>query len=153
MSNPARIISLILASMVDLRSEIANESYRKNAFARASRNAVRRTPEDDCYILWRRPSGVPDARRLRRRFGGRPLLSREVAQALSTMLHQNISSAEIGCQERKSLTVQRDGRSLRAGARDRWCTMRDEFASIGFLAVTVAGLVLLCSGLVAFAFT
>jgi hypothetical protein len=27
--------------------------------------------------------------------------------------------------------------------------MRDEFASYGFLAVTVAGLVLLCSGLVA----
>jgi hypothetical protein len=31
--------------------------------------------------------------------------------------------------------------------------MRDEFASYGFLAVTVAGLVLLCSGLVAIAFT
>jgi len=31
--------------------------------------------------------------------------------------------------------------------------MRDEFASTGFLAVTVAGLVLLCSGFVAFAFT
>jgi hypothetical protein len=30
--------------------------------------------------------------------------------------------------------------------------MRDEFASKSFLAVTVAGLVLLCSGLVAFAF-
>jgi hypothetical protein len=31
--------------------------------------------------------------------------------------------------------------------------MRDEFASYGFLAVAVAGLVLLCSGFVAFAFT
>jgi hypothetical protein len=30
--------------------------------------------------------------------------------------------------------------------------MRDELASYGFLAVTVVGLVLLCSGLVAFAF-
>jgi hypothetical protein len=29
--------------------------------------------------------------------------------------------------------------------------MREEFASYSFLAVTVAGLVLLCSGLVAFA--
>jgi hypothetical protein len=38
-------------------------------------------------------------------------------------------------------------------ARDRWCTMRDEFASKSFLAVAVAGLFLLCSGLVAFAFT
>jgi hypothetical protein len=31
--------------------------------------------------------------------------------------------------------------------------MRDEFASYSFLAVTVAGLVLLCSGLVALAFS
>jgi hypothetical protein len=31
--------------------------------------------------------------------------------------------------------------------------MRDEFASYSFLAVTVAGLVLLCSGLLALAFT
>jgi hypothetical protein len=30
--------------------------------------------------------------------------------------------------------------------------MREEFASYGFLAVTVAGLVLLCSGLLAIAF-
>jgi hypothetical protein len=51
-----------------------------------------------------------------------------------------------------SLTVQQGSRSLRLGAHDRWCTMRDEFASKSFLAVTVAGLVLLCSGLVAFAF-
>jgi hypothetical protein len=54
--------------------------------------------------------------------------------------------------ERNSLTVQEDGRSILAGARDRWCTMRDEFASKSFLAVTVAGLVLLCSGLFALAF-
>jgi hypothetical protein len=52
-----------------------------------------------------------------------------------------------------ALTVQRDGRSVRAGAHDRRCTMRDEFASNSFLAVTVAGLVLLCSGLVALAIT
>jgi hypothetical protein len=32
-------------------------------------------------------------------------------------------------------------------------TMREEFASNSFLAVTVAGLFLLCSGFVAFAFT
>ena len=31
--------------------------------------------------------------------------------------------------------------------------MRDEFASRAFLTVTISGLVLLCSGLVAFAFT
>jgi hypothetical protein len=31
--------------------------------------------------------------------------------------------------------------------------MRDEFASKSFLAVALAGLVLLCSGLVAFAFS
>jgi len=51
------------------------------------------------------------------------------------------------------LTVQWDGRSIRAGARDRRCTMREEFASYSFLAVTVAGLVLLCSGLVALVIT
>jgi hypothetical protein len=39
------------------------------------------------------------------------------------------------------------------GANGRRCAMRDEFASYSFLAVTVAGLVLLCSGLVAIAFT
>ena len=33
-----------------------------------------------------------------------------------------------------------------------WCTMREEFASYGFLAVTVASLVLLCSGLLALTF-
>jgi len=37
-------------------------------------------------------------------------------------------------------------------ARDRWCTMREEFSSNSFLAVTVAGLVLLFSGLIVFAF-
>jgi hypothetical protein len=35
----------------------------------------------------------------------------------------------------------------------RWCTMREEFASYSFLAVTCASLVLLCSSLVAIAFT
>jgi hypothetical protein len=33
------------------------------------------------------------------------------------------------------------------------CTMREEFASNSFLAVTVAGLVLLCSGLLSIAFS
>jgi hypothetical protein len=38
-------------------------------------------------------------------------------------------------------------------ARKRWCTMREEFVSYSFLAVAVSGVVLLCSGLVAIAFT
>jgi hypothetical protein len=33
------------------------------------------------------------------------------------------------------------------------CAMREEFASYSFLAVTIAGIVLLCSGLVALALT
>jgi hypothetical protein len=37
-------------------------------------------------------------------------------------------------------------------ARERWCTMREEFVSSSFLAVTVAGVVLLFSGLAAFVF-
>jgi hypothetical protein len=53
----------------------------------------------------------------------------------------------------KSLTVQGHGRFICAGARDRWCTMREEFASYSFLAVTIAGIVMLCSGLVALAIT
>jgi hypothetical protein len=36
-------------------------------------------------------------------------------------------------------------------ARERWGTMREEFASNSFLAMAVAGLVLLCSGLIALA--
>jgi len=39
------------------------------------------------------------------------------------------------------------------GANLRRWTMREEFASNSFLAVAVTGLVLLCSGLVAIAFT
>jgi hypothetical protein len=46
-----------------------------------------------------------------------------------------------------------EGRRLFDWARDSWCTMREEFSSNSFLAVTVAGLVLLFSGLIAFAFT
>jgi hypothetical protein len=46
--------------------------------------------------------------------------------------------------------------SLRASQSDfpngRWCIMSEEFASYSFLAVTVASLVLLCSGLLAMAF-
>jgi hypothetical protein len=49
------------------------------------------------------------------------------------------------------LTVQGEHRLVRAGAHDRRCTMREEFASNSFLAVAVAGLFLLCSGLVALA--
>jgi hypothetical protein len=51
------------------------------------------------------------------------------------------------------LTVRPDRSSTPAGSHDRWWTMREEFASYSFLAVAVAGLVLLCSGLVAIAFT
>ena len=66
------------------------------------------------------------------------------------------ASVEIRIWQENSLTVRRVGRSVRAGARDRRCTMRDEFASKGFLAVerffALAGVVMLCSGLLAFAF-
>jgi hypothetical protein len=68
------------------------------------------------------------------------------------VLHQNINPGRNWAGRGILLTVQRGGRSVQAGAHDRWFTMRDEFASYGFLAVTVAGFVLLCSGLVAFAF-
>jgi hypothetical protein len=60
---------------------------------------------------------------------------------------------ELRLRKGNSLTVQRDRHFIQHGARDRRCTMRDEFASKSFLVVTVAGLVLLCSGLVAIAFT
>ena len=40
----------------------------------------------------------------------------------------------------------------RAGPLNRVSIMREEFASYSFLALTVAGLVLLCSGLVALVF-
>jgi len=53
----------------------------------------------------------------------------------------------------KVLTVQGRDRSICAGARDRRCTMREEFASYSFLAVTIAGIVMLCSGLVALVIT
>jgi hypothetical protein len=47
--------------------------------------------------------------------------------------------------------------ALRASQSDlpngMWCTMREEFASYSFLAVTVASLVLLCSGLLALTFS
>jgi hypothetical protein len=33
-----------------------------------------------------------------------------------------------------------------------WCTMREEFASYSFLDLSVAGLILLCSSLLAIAF-
>ena len=51
----------------------------------------------------------------------------------------------------ESLTVQPHSRPLCAGAGDRWCAMREEFASYSFLALTVAGVVMLFSGVVAFA--
>jgi hypothetical protein len=60
---------------------------------------------------------------------------------------------EIGFVVGNSLTGHRDSRCIRTGARDRCRAMRDEFASKGFLAVTIAGVALLCSGLVAFVFT
>jgi hypothetical protein len=73
------------------------------------------------------------------------------------------AAVEIGVRSKSFLTVQIDNRSL--GARratiqavirfpgDRWCTMREEFASYGFLAMAVTGPLLLCSGLLAIAFT
>jgi hypothetical protein len=65
--------------------------------------------------------------------------------------HHPTSKADIW--QENSLTAQGDGRFLQCGAaRDRWYIMRDEFASKSFLAVTFAGVVLLCSGLVALAF-
>ena len=69
------------------------------------------------------------------------------------VLHQSINPGRNWIWKGIPLTVQWDGRSIRAGAGDRRCTMREEFASYSFLAVTVAGLALLCSGLLAFAFT
>jgi hypothetical protein len=53
----------------------------------------------------------------------------------------------------ESLTVQGHGRSICAGARDRRCTMREEFASYSFLALTIVGVVMLGTGLVALAIT
>ena len=61
--------------------------------------------------------------------------------------------SKIGRRTEILLTVRRDSRFVPAGAHDRWRTMREEFASNSFLAVAVAGLVLLCSGLVALAVT
>jgi hypothetical protein len=58
---------------------------------------------------------------------------------------------EIRSVRNESLTVQAHSRPLCAGASDRWCNMREEFASYSFLALTVAGVVMLFSGLVAFA--
>jgi hypothetical protein len=68
---------------------------------------------------------------------------------------QHQPGSKLSAMNENSLTAQLDSRSLRAGrgAHDRWCTMREEFASYSFLAVTVVGLVLLCSGLIAFALT
>ena len=47
--------------------------------------------------------------------------------------------------------------ALRASQSDfpsgRWCNMREKFSSYCFLAVTVASLVLLCSGLLALTFS
>ena len=53
----------------------------------------------------------------------------------------------------ESLTLQGRGRCICVGACDRRCTMREEFASYSFLAVTIAGIVMLCSGLLALAIT
>jgi hypothetical protein len=69
------------------------------------------------------------------------------------VLHQNISLVrKSSARDEKSLTVQWTAIPL-SGARDRWWTMRDEFASKGFLAVAVVGIVLLFSGVLAFAFS
>jgi hypothetical protein len=61
------------------------------------------------------------------------------------------SGSKRAVSKEKPLTVRLHRPSIRAGARERRCTMRHEFASKSFLAVSVTGVVLLCSGLVAFA--
>jgi hypothetical protein len=62
--------------------------------------------------------------------------------------------AEIRIRREILLTVRRNMASPSGrGANLRRWTMREEFASNSFLAVAVTGLVLLCSGLVAIAFT
>ena len=61
---------------------------------------------------------------------------------------------ETGIRRGFLLTVRQDLSSPSGrGANLRRWTMREEFASNSFLAVAVTGLVLLCSGLVAIAFT
>jgi len=69
------------------------------------------------------------------------------------VLHQSINAIQSRSVGNESLTVQAHSRPLCAGAGDRWCAMREEFASYSFLALTVAGVVMLCSGLVAFVIT
>ena len=55
--------------------------------------------------------------------------------------------------KKKSSGAERIGVINSGRTRAVGCPMRDEFASYSFRAVTIAGLVLLCSGLVAIAFT
>jgi hypothetical protein len=69
------------------------------------------------------------------------------------VLLENINPAEMKHLERNPFDAAAERQSFCAGAYDRRYAMRDEFASKSFLAVTVTGLVLLCSGLMAFAFT
>jgi hypothetical protein len=84
----------------------------------------------------------------------KPVQSWRASSCFEPMLLEYITQRRNRSGEGNCLTVQRASRRPSGGARgDRWCTMRDEFASKSFLAVTVAGLALLCSGLVALAFT
>jgi hypothetical protein len=70
------------------------------------------------------------------------------------LLHQNITpGGKLSARDENSLTVQRVSRSVEQGHGLDGVTMRDEFASKSFLAVAVVGIVLLCSGFLAFAFS
>jgi hypothetical protein len=73
------------------------------------------------------------------------------ATATCAQIHRR-SLASFGSRK-KSTGAERIGVINSGRTRAVGCPMRDEFASYSFRAVTIAGLVLLCSGLVAIAFT
>jgi hypothetical protein len=73
--------------------------------------------------------------------------------SVSAVLHQSINRTLNGSQEGKLFDCAPAQFFHSSGGTRKVSTMRDEFASKGFLAVAVAGLFLLCSGFVAFAFT
>ena len=68
-------------------------------------------------------------------------------------MHQSINRLETASEEGKFFDCAPAQSFHSSRGTRKVSTMRDEFASKGFLAVTVAGVVLLCSGLVAFALT
>jgi hypothetical protein len=118
---------------------------------RPRRGPTTALPSSRTTFLW--PDPRPRNGRLKTRVGVHP-----GPKSTRSYLHANVASehqpgAKRIAGRKNSLTVHWRSPSIRAGARERWCTMRDEFASKSFLAVTVTGVVLLCSGLVAFALT